>query len=485
MGRVAFVPEIKTGDGFEWSWTRNKTKLARQFRDYETVDYIQLQWNRKFHETGDFSLHMRAQDYDSRARLVLAEERPEVGIIQKIEYNSDITGDFVTLSGFFADKIMDFTILPGDYHFEFPPGWPLIEEQADSEDLDIFKHFTWKLTGRDNAYRLIWFLKVCQRAMPDLWRRWHELDNTGAVTDDTLERNARYARTYQWGVGYVPGDTVAKAFLERKSLRSISEAGAKMGEALYNALTTEGVGLAPEIKLYNARFETKLVFYGGRDLTKKVVFSRENGNTGYIKYAYDWSNAARRVAIYTPVAKYEELQTLKDPKDPTNTAQSNHKYYWDTDCRIKHPQTSMFLHVQTALVSNKYFSSPAINGWPKLYPEAYVNPQIENIDSKGVDAICRESDAAAKLELLNHMPETNVEIGALQVDGCKYLEHYDLGDTVTVRIDAIKEQFTQRIIEVNEVWENNQETPTLVFGNKRRVKYRSPQDTKYAKNRTQ
>ena len=240
----------------------------------------------------------------------------------------------------------------------------------------------------------------------------------------------------------------------------------------------------------NAETRARCIAFHNSNYTYQLVItylgktSRENGNTDYIKYAYDWSNAARRVVIYTPVAKYEELQTLKDPKDPTNTAQSNHKYYWDTDCRIKHPQTSMFLHVQTALVSNKYFSSPAINGWPKLYPEAYVNPQIENIDSKGVDAICRESDAAAKLELLNHMPETNVEIGALQVDGCKYLEHYDLGDTVTVRIDAIKEQFTQRIIEVNEVWENNQETPTLVFGNKRRVKYRSPQDTKYAKNRT-
>lgn len=69
-------------------------------------EVIELQWNRKYFETGDFVLYISAKDYSSDFQYIRVEGRPETGIFQKPVYEEKPEGEFVTLSGYFLDTVL-------------------------------------------------------------------------------------------------------------------------------------------------------------------------------------------------------------------------------------------------------------------------------------------------------------------------------------------------------------------------------------------
>lgn len=78
--------------------------------DFEpvTVDipYFNLMWNRKYYTAGDFSVQIAADVYDPSWAYIGTEERPELGIVQKVAYTRE-QSEFVQLSGFFYEKRLD------------------------------------------------------------------------------------------------------------------------------------------------------------------------------------------------------------------------------------------------------------------------------------------------------------------------------------------------------------------------------------------
>jgi len=84
--------------------------LDRNFQLVGTsqLPYINLQWNRKYFHCGDFSVQIVVDDYDENMRYIYSHSRPEVGMIQKVEYTTTLTGSFVQMSGFFLEGILDF-----------------------------------------------------------------------------------------------------------------------------------------------------------------------------------------------------------------------------------------------------------------------------------------------------------------------------------------------------------------------------------------
>lgn len=70
-------------------------------------DFIELQWTRKCFEPGSFSLYVRAEDWDKNIKYIQLDGRPETGIVQKIQYEYLPEGDFITASGFFIEKLLD------------------------------------------------------------------------------------------------------------------------------------------------------------------------------------------------------------------------------------------------------------------------------------------------------------------------------------------------------------------------------------------
>ena len=70
------------------------------------IPYVNLQWNRKYYEAGNFQMEISAKIYDKSWAYIGTADRPELGIIQKNQLFGE--GDVsVLLGGFFYEKKLD------------------------------------------------------------------------------------------------------------------------------------------------------------------------------------------------------------------------------------------------------------------------------------------------------------------------------------------------------------------------------------------
>ena len=93
------------------------------------IPYTSLQWNRRYYECGDFTCVVPSNVYSPDWAYIYTSDRPETGVIQKVEYedarHGDNDVDVVTLSGFFTEKWLN------DYVF--------LVEETDTETVYIQK----------------------------------------------------------------------------------------------------------------------------------------------------------------------------------------------------------------------------------------------------------------------------------------------------------------------------------------------------------
>lgn len=69
------------------------------------IPYLNLQWNRKYYDFGQFSMQIALKHYEPTWAYIGSPDRKELGIVQKID-SSDF--DTIQISGFFAEKMLDF-----------------------------------------------------------------------------------------------------------------------------------------------------------------------------------------------------------------------------------------------------------------------------------------------------------------------------------------------------------------------------------------
>lgn len=81
--------------------------LNARFENVGFINYINLQWTRRYYECGDFSIQIRVQDYDENVKYVYTPERPEVGIVEKLHSETDVTGKYVQISGRFLESLLN------------------------------------------------------------------------------------------------------------------------------------------------------------------------------------------------------------------------------------------------------------------------------------------------------------------------------------------------------------------------------------------
>lgn len=85
--------------------------LDKSFNNIGFIKFTNLQWKRRYYEPGQFSAQIRADDYDPSMVYLIALERPEVGLIQRIRTNDTVKGSFVQLEGFFAEKELNRSVI--------------------------------------------------------------------------------------------------------------------------------------------------------------------------------------------------------------------------------------------------------------------------------------------------------------------------------------------------------------------------------------
>lgn len=81
--------------------------LDANFQPVRTLHCISIQWNRRYYEAGDFQLELRAEDWNPLIEYVYTAQRPETGMVEKIEVEHAVKGDFVLVSGFFLEGMLN------------------------------------------------------------------------------------------------------------------------------------------------------------------------------------------------------------------------------------------------------------------------------------------------------------------------------------------------------------------------------------------
>lgn len=77
-----------------------------------SIPYDSLIWRRRYYGVGEFQMQVRSSLYSTDWAYVYCEDRPETGIIQKVEYDDTTEGprngeDTVIISGFFLEEVLN------------------------------------------------------------------------------------------------------------------------------------------------------------------------------------------------------------------------------------------------------------------------------------------------------------------------------------------------------------------------------------------
>lgn len=88
--------------------------LDENFNVNSIIFPTNIQWNRKYYEAGSFSIQLPVNQYDTSMKYVYTKDRPEMGIIQQVNYSIDQSGfESVLISGYFLEyELNDKVIYP-------------------------------------------------------------------------------------------------------------------------------------------------------------------------------------------------------------------------------------------------------------------------------------------------------------------------------------------------------------------------------------
>lgn len=90
--------------------------LDAHFQAVDYLPYFNLQWTREYYEIGQFSVQIAAANYKPEMAYLYTPDRPETGIIQKVELTETIKGRFVQLSGYFLEAILNDKVIYPTYY---------------------------------------------------------------------------------------------------------------------------------------------------------------------------------------------------------------------------------------------------------------------------------------------------------------------------------------------------------------------------------
>lgn len=90
--------------------------LDSSFQPIAYLPYFNLQWTREYYKIGQFSVQVAAASYDPAMAYLYNADRPETGIIQKVELTETVKGRFVQLSGYFLEAILNDKVVYPTYY---------------------------------------------------------------------------------------------------------------------------------------------------------------------------------------------------------------------------------------------------------------------------------------------------------------------------------------------------------------------------------
>ncbi len=323
-----------------------------------SVRYLNLQWNRSYYDAGTFSIQVLKDDYSVGAKYVYNYDRPELGVIDRVQ--GSYVGDkkTINLSGFFAENILNDKIIYPTY---FASG-SIIQSVYDCVN-----------TFKDD----IPIIPINEpNSLGDETDRWQATgDNLGYKISDVLKS---IYNSYRISYNYV------------------------------------------ENELYFETYEGKDRTYDNTDGNNFVVFSQNYKSVEKTTYDIDSSNKKNYFVIGGSGEGTERIYVTLD----LSNGEYKKEQFIDARNLTYEPEEQTL--------------------------EEYKNSLIQYGKEKSLDYV--------EISAIDVIPKTQPY---------QYLEDYDLGDKVEIRIEDLEMILEARIIEVKEVVKNGKSTVSLVIGEKR------------------
>lgn len=381
------------------------------------VDFIETSWDRKWSEPGEFMVYMTLDEYNRLEAMGMKYienvGRPETGVIQKTEYSKENEGAFMTISGNFVEKLLDF-----------------------------------------GAYRKTQVLSAStSSAVKSAITSYINNANAAVVVD---------------GVSYKPLSSVAinsdSVFPGSVDI-SIDEFE-QMGTALYDVLSSTGFGIHAEIAEYpkenSGAVGVDITFTQGRQLTngdEGIFFGKAYNNVDDMSYTLDESAEMCLYEIVQEVEAdyYSKFSTSYFPIKYTEVADGTTKYYIGCTYFYEGNQPTMI----GACYPKKILPTTLSSDECDLKVTTVANQQkIKSLMQK-----------KAQLDMLDHYKVESIEANIIQ-NKYEYIKDYDLGDTCVVLINDLEQMYHARIEKVNETHRNNMIEIQLVLGTPSKQKWR-------------
>lgn len=378
----------------------------------EPIESIEITWNRKWTEAGDFTIYTIANEWNDKIKYINIDGRPETGIVKKIVIEEKIEGTFLTAKGYFLEKLID-----------------LVQARENS---NVFakstEHPEWDdwVSSTIEAYALI--------------------DNAIGI-----EKQPRPS--------FIGGIYIAGGCKWPDEVNLSIKQGDNIGEVIRSYLILWNMSPIIEIRKWplgpvmekwekdpdEPHFTYLIGVKIGRDISEQVIFGKGYENVSRIEYKYDDSDA---------FPYYQISQTME------TTGFSNEEVISDESGQRKGRITEHYIDANNRPRDVDY------------YPKKVIEGNVSGIELKPANEaqIREQMRQQAKVDMLNHYKQETIVADAIQ-NNTYYLKDYDIGDLCSISFDEIEQTFKARIVEVSETYSKNKLEVKITFGTPRKAKY--------------
>lgn len=121
----------------------NVMALDSQYQIVSLLRYTNLQWSRKYHESGSFSIQIPLEQYDPAIKFIYTKDRPEMGKVSQVNYVSQNGYRYIQLSGYFLENELNRRVV---YQYGYTniinsPSWIFREGKAEDVAMAFFDGF--------------------------------------------------------------------------------------------------------------------------------------------------------------------------------------------------------------------------------------------------------------------------------------------------------------------------------------------------------
>jgi hypothetical protein len=391
--------------------------LDENFEIVSLISYANLQWTRKFHEVGTFSVQLRGRQYNSNWKYIYSKKRKELGIISQVNWQKKNYVELVTISGkFVEDEVNKMIVYPLPTKF-----------YDDSGTLADGKEGTCLLK---NEGLPTWLMQsgTADVVAREYFNAFKKIAWTNYQVDD-YEGSSLVTTVRELDINFGSIDNANGNYHYSEHNRNHE----KLGDKLYKILKPSGASFEV-IWDYETHDKTLNIIHG-KDLTQgnnfgnnPVLFSSANGNIISASLVVSNTNT-KDTMIQTSESKDKVYVLINELPDASG--------------RFEH------VGMQTAV--QDYFNEDT--------------PDLAIADKNFKIAVMSDSDK----ELTKYTDKQNIEFQIYR-GSYQYMIDYDLGDLISVEISEIGLSLDARIISCYEVvkegvWELTLEIGTPLIKN--------------------